>query len=268
MNIQGPVTEGVTGNSMRHKSRVGRSLLLVLTGALMTAACGGGGIAPVVERSTTGTLSGQSAGITGGSAAPEISDGDWTATVRPLGDPGSTASRELVSEEPLAAAAPASSGSGQTPVPALSGADGAAAPASGTAPAPASLQSAAVAPGTAPAPASLQSAEAVNPAVVSLLNTASSQSRAGDHGRAAATLERAIAIEPDNAWLWHRLAATRLAQGRLSQAASLAAKSNSLAATDRSLQADNWRLIAEVRRRQGDTGAAAAAESQAARLSN
>ncbi len=105
--------------------------------------------------------------------------------------------------------------------------------------------------------------------MVSLLNTANAQSRAGDHARAAATLERAIAIEPDNAWLWHRLAGARLAEGRLSQAASLAAKSNSLAnSTDRSLQADNWKLIAEVRRRQGDTGAAAAAESQAARLSN
>jgi Tfp pilus assembly protein PilF len=104
--------------------------------------------------------------------------------------------------------------------------------------------------------------------VVSLLNTASAQSRAGDHGRAAATLERAIAIEPDNAWLWYRLADTRLAQGRLDQAASLAAKSNSFAATDRGLQADNWRLIAEVRRRQGNSGAAAAAESQATRLSN
>jgi len=104
--------------------------------------------------------------------------------------------------------------------------------------------------------------------VVSLLNTASAQSRGGDHARAAATLERAIAIEPDNAWLWYRLADTRLAEGRLSQAASLAAKSNSLAISDRGLQADNWRLIAEARRRQGDTGAAAAAESQASRLSN
>jgi len=232
---------------MRHKIPVGRSLLFMLTAALMTAACGGGGIAPVAERSTAGSASGQSASISGGSAGPEISDGDWTATVRPLGDPGSTASRELPttagtqeveqrrerlpSEEPVAVAAPAA------------------------------------APGAALPPASLQSS-AANPAVVSLLNTASAQSRAGDHARAAATLERAIAIEPNNAWLWHRLAGTRLAQGRLEQAASLAAKSNSLATTDRSLQADNWKLIAAVRRRQGDTVAAAAAEAQATKLSN
>jgi Tfp pilus assembly protein PilF len=103
---------------------------------------------------------------------------------------------------------------------------------------------------------------------VSLLNTANTQSRAGDHARAAATLERAIAIQPDNAWLWYRLADTRLEEGRLEQAAALAAKSNALATADRSLQADTWKLIAEVRRRQGDAGAAASAESKAAELSN
>ena len=235
---------------MRREIRVGRSLTFMLTAVLMTAACGGGGIAPVVERSTAGSASGQSASISGGSAGPEVTDGDWTATVRPLGDPGSTASRELPSEELVAVAAPttgpapASSGGSQAPVPAASGAGRAAAPASGGSP------------------------PAANPAVVSLLNTASAQSRAGNYARAAATLERAIAIEPDNAWLWHRLAGTRLAEGRLEQAASLAAKSSSLATTDRSLQADNWKLIAEVRRRQGDTGAAAAAEVQATKLSN
>ncbi len=266
MNIQGPVIEGAAGDTMRRQIRASRSLLFMLTGALMTAACGGGGVAPVVERSTAGSSSGQSTGVSGGSAAPEISDGDWTATVRPLGDPGSTASRELPttagtqeveqrrerlpSEEPVTAAAPtagpapASSGGSQAPVPASSGAGRAAAPASGA------------------------SSSAANPAVVSLLNTASAQSRAGDHARAAATLERAIAIESNNAWLWHRLAGTRLAEGRLDQATSLAAKSNSLATADRSLQADNWKLIAEARRRQGDTVAAAAAEAQAARLSN
>ena len=252
------MAEGVAGDSLRHKLRFSRSLLFMLTGTLMMAACGGGGLAPVAERSTAGTGSSQAAGISGGTAGPEVSDGDWTATVRPLGDPGSTVSRELASEEAVAGVAPASSGGGGA---------AAAAPAARAAPPAAPRQSSAAAPGAAPPPAAPQAA-AANPAVVSLLNTASAQSRAGDHARAAATLERAIAIEPDNAWLWYRLADTRLAEGRLSQAASLAAKSKSLAIGDGGLQADNWRLIAEVRRRQGDTGAAAAAESQAARLSN
>ncbi len=254
MNNSGRVTERPPGHTLRRKFPMLRSLLFTLTGALMMAACGGAGIAPVVERSTVGSGSSQAAGISGGTAGgPEVSDGDWTATVRPLGDPSSTASRELASEEPLVGVAPASSS--------------AAAPAARAPPPPAPRQPPVAASG-AVQPAATPRAAAANPAVVSLLNTASAQSRAGDHARAAATLERAIAIEPDNAWLWYRLADTRLAEGRLEQAASLAAKSNSLAAADRSLQADNWRLIAEARRRQGNSGAASAAESQAARLSN
>jgi len=123
----------------------------------------------------------------------------------------------------------------------------------------------------ATAPMQLSQAQS-NPAVASLLSTANAQSREGEHARAAATLERAIAIEPDNAWLWHHLAAERLRQGRLDQAASLAAKSNSMASSltdsDRVLQVNNWKLIAAVRRHQGDAAGAAAAESRAAALLN
>jgi tetratricopeptide (TPR) repeat protein len=237
--------ETASGNTMR----VAGLPILTAAGALLLGACAGGGMAPVVERSTTGSGSSQAERATGGSAAnaaSEAVEGDWTATVRPLGDSGSTASRPLPSETPAAVAAPTTAGE--------------AAPDSMPAAQPA-----------APAPGAATPAQA-NPAVVSLLNTASAQSRAGDHARAAATLERAIAIEPDNAWLWHRLAATRIKEGRLDQGVELAAKSNSLAnapsAADRSLQAENWKLIAEVRRRQGDAGGAAAAESRAAALSN
>lgn len=107
-----------------------------------------------------------------------------------------------------------------------------------------------------------------NPAVVSLLDTAGGQFQAGEYARAASTLERAIAIEPRNAWLWHHLAGTRLAQGHLDQAAELASKSNALGTADRGLLVGNWRLIAEARRRQGDSAGAAAAEARAAKLSN
>lgn len=232
--------EVALGNDLR----VCRSLVAMTAGALLTIACGGGGMAPVVERSSTAAGSSQSANIASPSAGSEAADSDWTAKVRPLGDAGSTASRELPSETPLAAPAP------------VGGVK--------AAPAPDASQSGRSA---APVPSAGSSA-AVNPAVVSLLNTASVQSRAGEHAQAAATLERAIAIEPKNAWLWHRLADTRIKEGRLEQAAALAAKSNALASDDRSLQADNWKLIAEVRRRQGDSGGAAAAESEAAKLSN
>jgi tetratricopeptide (TPR) repeat protein len=99
-----------------------------------------------------------------------------------------------------------------------------------------------------------------------LLNTASEQSRAGRHDTAAASLERALQIEPRNAWLWHRLARARFAQGELEQAEQLAAKSNSFAADDRRLLVDNWLLIAEARRQRGDLPGALDAEIRAGQV--
>ncbi len=107
---------------------------------------------------------------------------------------------------------------------------------------------------------------AANPAVVALLNDANLAMQNGRDDRAAASLERALSIEPKNAWLWHRLANTRLKQGDLSQAAALAARSNSFASPDRKLQAANWRIIADVHRRRGEFDAAQSAEAQATRL--
>ncbi|MDX1434520.1 MAG: tetratricopeptide repeat protein, partial [Gammaproteobacteria bacterium] len=118
------------------------------------------------------------------------------------------------------------------------------------------------APGTTPEPTAASS----NPAVVTLLNTANAQVQAGELQQAAATLERALQIDPESAWIWHRLAQVRLRQGQLDQSVNLASKSNSLAAGDVALQADNWDLIAEARRRQGAAAAAATAEAQARSL--
>lgn len=102
-----------------------------------------------------------------------------------------------------------------------------------------------------------------SPAIVALLNSASAHSSAGQHDAASASLERALQIEPHNAWVWHRLARTRLDQGQLEQAASLAARSNTFAADDRPLLADNWRLIAATRQRLGDASGARAATLRA-----
>ncbi len=117
----------------------------------------------------------------------------------------------------------------------------------------------------APAPPADGDAPA-NPAVVALLNDANMAMQIGRDDRAAASLERALSIEPRNAWLWHRLANTRLRQGDFNQAAALAAKSNSFASPDRKLQAANWRIIADVHRRLGDFDAAQSAEDKASRL--
>lgn len=118
-----------------------------------------------------------------------------------------------------------------------------------------------------PAVPSEASAEAVPPpppvsgnrAVVALLERARQEAGSGRRESAGASLERALRIEPRNAWLWHELARLRLTQGQYAQAVSLAQKSNSLGVRERALQALNWHLIADARIAQGDaTGAAQA----------
>jgi len=104
------------------------------------------------------------------------------------------------------------------------------------------------------------------PAVVALLQQAEQQANAGELEPAAASLERAIRIDPRNPVLWYHLATVRLSQGESSQAEQLAVKSNSLAAGNRTQQARNWQLIAQARREQNDTRGAAAAEQRAREL--
>ena len=70
---------------------------------------------------------------------------------------------------------------------------------------------------------------------------------AGRLPNAAATLERALRIEPRNARLWHELAQVRLRQRDYAQAESLAARSNTLAGSDAELRAMNDRLVEEAR---------------------
>ena len=104
------------------------------------------------------------------------------------------------------------------------------------------------------------------PAVVALLEQAEQQANAGELEPAAASLERAIRIDPRNPVLWYHLATVRLSQGESPQAEQLAVKSNSLAAGNRTQQARNWQLIAQARREQNDTRGAAAAEQRAREL--
>jgi predicted Zn-dependent protease len=105
-----------------------------------------------------------------------------------------------------------------------------------------------------------------SPAVIALLGQAENQANNGDLAAAAASLERAIRIEPRNPLLWYHLATVRLAQQDAGQAEQLAAKSNSLAAGNRVQQSRNWRLIARARQALGDTTGAGAAERRAREL--
>jgi type II secretory pathway component HofQ len=102
--------------------------------------------------------------------------------------------------------------------------------------------------------------------VVALLDQADSYHRSGDSTNEAASVERALRIDPQNASLWTRLAAVRLDQNRPEQAEQLALKSNALAGGDRALQARNWRLVAQARWALNDSAGARAAEQKAREL--
>jgi Tfp pilus assembly protein PilF len=113
-----------------------------------------------------------------------------------------------------------------------------------------------------PAPA----ARTENLAIAGLLDGARADAAAGRLANAAASLERALRIEPRNPRLWQELARVRLKQGDYAQAESTAARSNSWAGSDNALRAENWRLIAHAREARGDAegakGALEAAERQ------
>lgn len=103
-------------------------------------------------------------------------------------------------------------------------------------------------------------------AALALLAKAREAVNEGRLSVAEAQLERALRIEPQNAVLWHYMAKLRLHQGQLSQAAGLAAKSNSLDQGNSQLQADNWRIIAHARYQEGDKPGAEQAQRRAEKL--
>src|SRR5216684_3640050 len=103
-------------------------------------------------------------------------------------------------------------------------------------------------------------------AVVALFDSAKADATSGKLDTAAASLERALRIEPHNPALWHELARLRLQQRQFDQAASLAAKSNAWAGNNKSLRAGNWRIIGEARAQKGDDQGAQNAFNKAAEL--
>ncbi len=104
------------------------------------------------------------------------------------------------------------------------------------------------------------------PAVLALMHEAENDRSAGQLDAAAATLERAIRIQPSNPRLWQQLAALRLEQHQPGLAEDLAKKSNLLAAGNFSVIEENWLLIAKARRLRGDESGAVAAETKARRF--
>ncbi len=95
-----------------------------------------------------------------------------------------------------------------------------------------------------------------NSAVVALVGSAREAEKAGQYGRAAAALERALKVDPRDPRLWHRLAAVRYRQGRHAEAEALALRSLNLRPADRGLDTWNWRVIAAARHARGDEAGA------------
>lgn len=122
-------------------------------------------------------------------------------------------------------------------------------------------------PPSAPAP-SAEPATKENVAIAGLMESARADSAAGRLPNAAASLERALRIEPRNPRLWQELARVRLKQGDYAQAESLAQRSNTWGGADNRLRADNWRLIAQSRQARGDADGARKADTLAEQLSH
>ena len=102
-----------------------------------------------------------------------------------------------------------------------------------------------------------------SPAVLALMQEADASSASGRLDNAAATLERAIRIQPRNALLWQKLADVRLKQHQPGLAEDLAKKSNVLAKDNKTLTRKNWSIIAEARRQKGDASGASEADAKA-----
>ncbi len=101
------------------------------------------------------------------------------------------------------------------------------------------------------------------PAVLALLREADASSAGGRLDNSAATLERAIRIQPRNALLWQKLAEVRLQQHQPGLAEDLAKKSNVYAKDNKALSSKNWSIIAAARREKGDAQGAGEADAKA-----
>jgi len=147
----------------------------------------------------------------------------------------------------------------RTPQPSAPGAPGSAQPAPSTPNAPPP-------PGEQP-PRPVPKVYRLGPASTALVGQAHKQMTGGDFGLAAATIERAMRIEPDNPLLWIELGRVRYTAGDYSQADSMGHKALALATGDVQAQASAWHLIADSLRSRRRNEEAATADAKANALS-
>ncbi len=106
----------------------------------------------------------------------------------------------------------------------------------------------------------------LGPASTALVAQAHKQASGGNYPLAAATIERALRIEPENPLLWIELGQVRLNEGNASQADGMGRKALALATGDPQAQASAWRLVAESLRVRGRNQEAAEADRKAGAL--
>jgi Tfp pilus assembly protein PilF len=90
------------------------------------------------------------------------------------------------------------------------------------------------------------SSESPPSATAALLDQSRQQSAVGEYSQAAASVERALRIEPGNPWLWLELAQIHQATGNVQQAQASAAKALSLSGPDSAAEERARAIIEEL----------------------
>ena len=103
----------------------------------------------------------------------------------------------------------------------------------------------------------------LGPASRALVSQAQSQLAAKNYAVAAASIERALRIEPGNPLLWTELGKVRLVEGNYVQAENMGRKAVAMAVNAPRAQSDAWALIAESLRARGRNSEAQEAQARA-----
>ncbi len=106
----------------------------------------------------------------------------------------------------------------------------------------------------------------LSPPSRALVTQAQEQAQNGDVTAAAATVERALRIEPSNPLLWIELGKLRMREASYGQAESVGRKAVSLATGDARAESAAWSLIADSFRARGRNAEAREADERAAQL--
>lgn len=107
------------------------------------------------------------------------------------------------------------------------------------------------APAPVPAPVPAPKSYRLSAATGALVTQARGATARGDFDAAAATLERALRIEPDNPLVWIEMGRMRLASGDAVQAQNMGRRALALAAGAPREQSAAWRLISDALRARG-----------------